>query len=310
MYPHYEKVAELLRGNKYRAVVASRDEFGVPHLSPEIIWHWDKEAIWFSKFPRTRTLKNIARFPETAVSIVDWAKFQGLQIKGIATRVAQLPAGIEAPGELKRMQGAGITELVRLEVMEVYDVIPKEGADLSIPLWWKRRHWSTAREMIAFQTPALQPVSIPDSLRNTLSPIVDRLRKKFVPAFIGTLGDESVPNISPRFILEVGANYWFYGDGFRNKTFMNTARPSPLSIAVVDWDAERGYLAHGWTEFKFTGEWLEKIKSHWSEMSFKGKAIQAVLFHPENIEEIGITAPRTLFTGRTHATWTAAVQAR
>lgn len=303
MYPQSALVEELLSGNHYRAVVATRDERGVPRLSPEFIWHWDGNAIWFSKFPRSRTAENAARFPEASVSIIDWAKFRGIQLKGLVTREDKAPENPAAPSVLQRLRGAGATEVYRLEVMEVYDVIPREGADLSLPLWFRKRYWMQSARPASFQAPKLQPLAIPETLRARIAPAVDMLRAKFVPTFVGSVGDDGVPNISPRFVLEVGSDFWFYGDGFRNKTFVNASRPSPLCIVVVDWERERGYLAQGWAEMRYTGDWLEKIRTHWDQLRFKVTAIQAVLFHAENIEEIGIARPSVLFTGRPASLW-------
>lgn len=293
MVPQRNLIEELLLANRYRAVVATRDETGMPHLSPEFVFDWDDEAVYFAKMPGSRTARNAAEFPEVAVSIVDWASFRGLQLKGIAARVPA-PATVRAPDQLRRLQGAGITEVYRVEIMEVYDVIPKTGADLRIPLWWRKRAWTRSRPQAAFTPVTTAPARMPADVRDRVAQLADMLRGRFVPAFVGTTGDDGVPNISPRFVLEAGDDYWFYGDGFRNKTYINATRPSPLCVALVDWDRERGLIAHGWAELRFTGDWLEKIKKHWEAMRFPGQAMQAVLFHPDDIAEVGLSRPSVL----------------
>jgi hypothetical protein len=303
MYPQSSQIGDLLSGNQFRAVVASRDKYGIPHLSPVFVWHWDEDSVWFAKFPASRTAGNLSGFPEMSVSIVDWAKFQGLQVKGLASRQTKTPANPQASSVFERLQKGGATEIFRVEVMEVFDVIPRQGADLSVPLWQRKRGWVASRDTLDFQKPAVKPVPVPEALRNKIAPVAEKMRGQFMPTFIGTVGDEGDPNISPRFILEVGSDYWFYGDGFRNKTFVNASRPSPLCVAMIDWSRDSGYLAHGWTEMRYTGDWLEKIKSHWETMRFKNVAIQAVLFHPEDIEEVALGQPSPLFRERPVTAW-------
>lgn len=302
MYPQAKLIDELLAANKQRAVVASRDAAGVPHLSPEFIWHTDDDAVYFAKLPGSRTGQNLAAFPEASLSVVDWAGFRGLQLKGLATRV-DVPAAVRNADVWRRLQGAGITEVYRLEVMEVFDVIPKSGADLSVALWWRKRYWGKSAKPPVFNTSGVAPAPMPGDLQARVTQLADMLRGRFVPAFVGTTGEDGVPNISPRFILEAGRDYWFYGDGFRNKTYVNVGRPSPLCIALIDWERERGLLAHGWAEFRFTGDWLEKIKRHWEAMKFPAQAIQAVVFHPEEVAEVGLARPVTLMQPRPRTLW-------
>jgi hypothetical protein len=302
MYPQHAQIESILNANRRRAVVAVRDAHGVPHLSPVYVFDWDPDGVWFGKLPGTRFAAELRARPEVSVSVIDWAGFRGLQLKGLAT-AAPAPAAPQSPADLARLRGAGVREFFRVQVMEVYDAIPKAGADLGIPLWYRSRAWARTLDGGDFTAPPLAPLAMPAALARQADSFFASLRKRFVPSFVGTTGEDGVPNISPRFLLEAGGDYWFYGDGFRNKTFLNTARPSPLCIAAVDWDLERGYLAHGWAELRFTGDWLEKIRKGFAEIDFKVQAVQAVVFHPEDVEEIGVTGGRRVFTGRQRADW-------
>ncbi len=303
MYPQFETISNLLTANAHRALLATRNASGLPHISPELIGHWDENAIWFAKFPGARTLENLARFPDAAISVVDWKSFRGLQVKGRVTLESTAPENSRAPQIWHRLAARGINQYARLEIMEVFDVIPSEGRNLATPLWKKAPRWASSTTAPSFSSPDISPRPQPEPFRRLFAEMVTRLRASHTPAFIATVDDTGMPNISPRFLLEIGEDYWFYGDGFRNKTFMNAARPSALAVTLVDWEKEQGFMAQGWAEMRYTGEWLAKIRSSWNAMNFKANAVQAVLFHPEIIEEIGLSRPSIVFKGNPIAGW-------
>lgn len=297
-----EQINTILAANGSRAVLATRDEAGCPYLAPLFFWYVDDTSIWFSLGPSSRTRNHLKQFPEAAVSLVNWDKFEGLQVKGVATMESM--DGLELDASTRALVASfGNTAAFRLTVQEVYDIIPGKDKDLRKPLWTAPGAWSHASRPPTFRTPDIAPRAMPSILRSELSDMCEVQRNKFVPAYVATTNEQGVPNISPRFILEVGEDYWFYGDGFRNKTFMNASRPSPLAIAVVDWVQDVAFTARGWSEVRFSGEYLAKVRSYWEQMNFKPAAVQAVLFRPESIDRLDLKAPKPVFSGNQRTAW-------
>lgn len=302
MRMHREDLETILRNNKGRIVVATRNPSGVPNLAPEFAVHWDDDAIVFAKFPGGDTLANIAAVPEVAVSVVDWVQCRGLQLKG----VAQLwePSGdvpLADPVTARRMRALGARHLVRIEVMEVYDVAPKDGQYK--PLWQRRRDWVHSAVPPKYVTPKHTPRAMDSVLLAELRALHTALLTSRTPSFLATVGSDGVVNVSPRFLLEIGDSYWLYGDAFKNKTFMNAGRPSAVALAMVDWDREQGVQARGWAEPKFSGEWLLKVRDSWERLGFRQNLIQAVVFHAEEVDRLALGARLPLFQAHPRADW-------
>ena len=98
------------------------DQDGVP--IPFHLTYCEKDDfIIFDTTRQNPAYELIEKFPEVSLSLVDmdsvikWTNPTGLQVKGLAKK------------EVERF---------RLEIYEIYDVIPKAGIDLTIPIYRKK----------------------------------------------------------------------------------------------------------------------------------------------------------------------------
>lgn len=302
-----ETISEILLQNRHRVILCSRNAKGLPNVVALFLYYWDADSWMFALFPQSETLKNIDQFPEVSLSVVDWVNLRGFQIKGLASRV-QLPRDFRPRSKeaWNQVIAMGATQYVKVEPYELYDVIPKEG--LNKPLWKKGPSWHRSTLPPLFSIPphfSMQIGSVP--LPKTLQASIEQIHRTNltmkVPCFLGTVDEKGIPNVSPRFLLELNPDHWLYGDGFMNKTFLNITRPSPAAITLIDWNAQKGFQTKGWCETKFSGELIGKVKEHWERLGFRIKAIQAVLYHPEEIYEVELGLRRQVFEGHPQSKW-------
>lgn len=288
-----------------RMVVATVDGQGVANLAPEFIIDVTDDAIVFCKFPNSRTLENIRHNPLGCVSIVNWAQGNGYQIKGyiepVETFVPHTPEGKRIKDFFLRL---GATQMVKISIDEIYDVVPRQNIDL---LWQGNHHarYAAVRHRFTpFERPSGEPSAF-DKFRPELDAHIKVLHKNKFNSFVGTVDRDGSPNISPRFMVEAGANYILWGDKFKNKTFKNFSRPSPISLCMIDWQTRTGYQLKGWATFRISGEWVAKVTASWTELGFKTADImQSVLLHPEEIDVIKIGVSTPVWKGRSRAVWT------
>ncbi len=254
-----------------------RDEDGVPLpfpiLSPEL-----KEENIIFELPRTfPAYEKIKKFPEVSLSFVDmesiwkWDNPTGLQVKGIAK---------EEGGKFK------------LEIFEIYDVLPRAGVDLNIPIYRKKLMWMETRFMKKFNFERnFKPV--PQNVVQEVNSVREKVHSKGFPAVVLTINPSNgVPNVSPRWIVELSEKSWVYGDSTRHKTQINAESPSPVSIAIYDFSTETGVLGIGWVSTSESPELKKKIEEFWKTRGFNAQAIRVNEFHPEEIyrlSRIGMT---------------------
>ncbi|MBC8044290.1 MAG: pyridoxamine 5'-phosphate oxidase family protein [Rhizobacter sp.] len=287
-----------------RMVVATVDRQGVANLAPEFIVDVTDDAIVFCKFPDSRTLENIRHNPQGCVSIVDWARSNGYQIKGytepLATFTPYTPEGQRIKDSFFRM---GATQLVKISIDEIHDVVPRQNVEM---LWQGPHHARYAavkQSFTPFEKPSGEPSAF-EKLRPELNVHIKALLKNKFNSFVGTVDRDGSPNISPRFMVEAGTNYILWGDKFKNKTFRNFSRPSPISLCMIDWQNRTGYQLKGWATFRISGEWVAKVTASWKELGFKTDEImQSVLLHPEEIDMIKIGVSTPVWKGRNRNVW-------
>jgi predicted pyridoxine 5'-phosphate oxidase superfamily flavin-nucleotide-binding protein len=294
-------IERLATRNASRIVVATRDADGVPNVSPEFLFHWGEDRIYFAKFPGSETLDNLRRAPEITVSLVDWVGREGLQLKGRARPVDLGAVAVARPTIRDWLVGLGCNQVIEVEVHEVFDAKP--GDDRRGPLWTSGVAWVSGAKPAPFRRPEVQPLPMDAALLRQMQAVVRYNLDARVPSFLATVDDRGVPNLSPRFVLEADSDFLLYGDAFKNKSFLNLARPSPVSLALINWDKRFGYQVRGWSDPQYRGEWILRVQEHWQRIGFKNGLVQAVLIRPEEVFQVEIGPRRRVFTGNERAAW-------
>jgi len=289
-----------------RMVVATIDEFGIVNLSPEFIVDVTYDSVIFCKFPGTRTLQNIKTNPKASLAIINWNTMKGFQVKGLMKAIpSYTPFTEDSKKKLSEMMKVGATQLVELKAAEIFDVIPKEN---QLEALWRSdtylEYFNTKIKYLPFKKPSFEPASLvqfKDDLNNHLKVLLSNRYNSFV----GTVETNGSPNVSPRFVLEANDNFLLWGDKFKNKTFMNFSRPSPITVAMIDWINMNGYQAKGWGTFHFFGETITKVNDYWKPFGIKDP-FQAVHFRVEELEYVTLGPSTQIMKGHERAEWASA----
>ncbi len=289
-----------------RMVVATIDEFGVVNLSPEFIIDVTYDSVIFCKFPGTRTLQNIKTNPKGSLAIINWNSMKGFQVKGLMRTIAAYnPISEDSQKKLAEMRKVGATQLVELKAAEIFDVIPKEN---QLEALWRSdsymEYFNTKIKYLPFKKPSFEPSSL-SQFKNELNSHLKTLLANRYNSFVGTVETNGSPNVSPRFVLEANDNFLLWGDKFKNKTFMNFSRPSPITVAMIDWIKMDGYQAKGWGTFHFFGETITKVNDYWKPFGIKDP-FQAVHFRVEELEYVTLGPSTQIMKGHERAEWASA----
>lgn len=289
-----------------RMVVASIDEFGIVNLSPEFIIDVTYDSVIFCKFPGTRTLQNIKTNPKGSLAIINWNTMKGFQVKGIMRTISSYtPFTEDSKKKLSEMMKVGATQLVELKAAEIFDVIPKEN---QLEALWRsdsyQDYFNTKIKYLPFKKPSFEPSSLLQ-FKDDLNSHLKALLSNRYNSFVGTVETNGSPNVSPRFVLEANDNFLLWGDKFKNKTFMNFSRPSPISVAMIDWIKMNGYQAKGWGTFHFFGETITKVNDYWKPFGIKDP-FQAVHFRVEELEYVTLGPSTQIMKAHERAEWASA----
>jgi hypothetical protein len=216
-------------------------------------------------------LRHLQRFPEGSVSIVDTSSFTtptplGLQIKGLA----ELSGG-----------------KVRLSTEAVYDVIPRGDLDLKLPLYERKKGWWKTVWFKSYTFKSI-PFTLSPEIHQTVSAYIENLHQKlWTPSYVGTTDpDIGVPNLSPRWIVQVSREYWLFGSSKHHKTSRNILKPAPTSVLLYHPTLAEGYLAVGWTNLSEDPRDKEVTESFWNQKGFTVKALQAFRYFPMELYRI------------------------
>ncbi|MBI2873829.1 MAG: pyridoxamine 5'-phosphate oxidase family protein [Firmicutes bacterium] len=110
--------------------------------------------------------------------------------------------------------------------------------------------------------------------------------------YVGTVGEDGKPNISPRYIVEIieenGGQTIVYGDNYRNKTYENLTRDPRVTVAVADPEIFSGYQFKGKADIERSGSVYEKVRKKFIEGGYGDQPAQGVAIH---VEEIYSLAP-------------------
>ncbi|MDW8465941.1 MAG: hypothetical protein RML35_07120 [Chloroherpetonaceae bacterium] len=195
---------------------------------------------------------------------------------------------ITAAGKLRYAEAIrkGVRHFATMRIAEIYDVIQKDK-HLREPDW-KGKAFSEYDhlriEYPLFSPTALEPQSYPQFQRQ-FAPFFTTLFAQRYPGYVGTVKLRGAPNISPRFIIAAQENFLLWGDRFKNKTFFNFSRPSPITVFAPNPETGEAFLFKGWARFHFFGKTVVMVNEAWHQIGFKDP-MQAVHFYPEEIERI------------------------
>ncbi len=288
------------------AIGASVDMWGVPQLTRVILLDIieESETILLYDANDSTTIENLQYNPKMSLSITNVKTFNGRQVKGlaeVATSVAPItPIGIKLYGDAIQR---GVRHFIKLRVAEIFDVIQKDKSLRQSE--WKGKVFAEFDKInvgyAAFAPSELQPIRV-NSFKETFNPLLQSLLEKRFPGFIGTVEFRGAPNISPRFIISAEDNFLLWGDRFKNKTFFNFSRPSPVSALALDWDSGNSVEFIGWGKFFFFGKTVALVNDVWRKIGFKDP-MQAIHFFPEEIYRTDQNKRRSILKGRSRAEW-------
>lgn len=283
-----EKIKSVIGARQKVVAGVVKDEFGVPipFLPTDI--SMENERIKFS-IPKTNpAFSLIARFPETSLSLVDiesiwkWDNPTGFQVKGIA----------EQSGDS-----------FSLEVFEIYDVIPKAGLDLNIPIFRKKLMWAKSRFSKSYKFPQ-RSLPVSKTSLDEVKGFIERVQDKGYAAYVCTIDPlNGIPNISGRWICAVEPTFLLYGDSKRHKTQINAEKPSPVSVMTFDPITGTGYVLCGWNSISNDPNHKKKIEEYWKMKGFNIPSIRDNMFHPEEIYRFSRITYTKVFEARPRNEW-------
>ncbi len=265
-----------------------KDNDGVP--IPFHLTHCElkDEFIIFDTTRQNPAYELIEKFPEVSLSLVDmdsiikWTNPTGLQVKGLA----------------KKEEGK-----FKLEIYEIYDVIPRAGIDLTIPIYRKKIIWAQTKFSKNFKF-ASYNFSLPQNILNEVVSIRDKAHSQGIYSVVSTIDPlTGIPNITPRWIIEVTRDAWVFGDSTRHKTQINIEKPSPTSILIFDIPSGQGILGVGWASKSDSPDLKKKVEDFWKTKGFNVPAMKVNLFHPEEIYRVSRVSFTKIFETRPRSQW-------
>ncbi len=289
-------IKEEIREGLKRAIGSSfkihfgcvKDQDGVPIPFHLTYCELQEDSIVFDTTKQNPAYELIEKFPEVSLSLVDmesiikWTNPTGFQVKGLAKK-----------------EGTRF----KLEIFEIYDVIPRAGIDLNIPIYRKKLLWAQTKFSKNFRF-AEYKFSVPSNILNEIISLRDKAHSQGIYSVVCTIDPSTgIPNLSPRWIIEITGDSWVFGDGTRHKTQINAERPSPVSILLYEIPSGQGILGIGWVSKSDSLELRKKIEEFWKTKNFNVPAIKVNLFHPEEIYRISRLSFSKLFETRPRSQW-------
>lgn len=300
-----ETVKQLLNAVGRFAVVASADEWGLVHLSHVTIVDVAGTTIYFTDSGDSELAKNISFNPKVSFSIVDIKTFSGVQVKGAVREVTDVKVLTDVGKTLYYESVKSNNQpLFRLDIAEIYDVLQKNPEQsLRTPQWTNPANTGYQGVRVSYKPfSAPKPQAMPSLLKSSLETFASAMLEKLYPSFVGTAETGGTPNISPRFLLQVQNEFLLWGDKFKNKTFLNFSRPSPISSLMMNWETLTGYELKGWAQFHFFGKTIQTVHEYWSKLGFSDP-LQAVHFYPEEVYRIENGKRTRVWTSHERTEW-------
>jgi hypothetical protein len=265
-----------------------KDKDGVP--IPFHLTHCElkDEFIIFDTTRQNPAYELIEKFPEVSLFLVDmdsiikWTNPTGLQVKGLAKK-----------------EGGRFN----LEIYEIYDVIPRAGIDLNIPIYRKKIIWAQTKFSKNFKF-ASYNFSLPQNILNEVVSIRDKAHSQGIYSVVSTIDSlTGIPNITPRWIVDVTYDAWVFGDSTRHKTQINIEKPCPTSILIFDIPSGQGILGVGWASKSDSPDLKKKVEDFWKTKGFNVPAMKVNLFHPEEIYRVSRVSFTKIFETRPRSQW-------
>jgi predicted pyridoxine 5'-phosphate oxidase superfamily flavin-nucleotide-binding protein len=269
----FNDLKRLAESNNHVAVGATVDRHGVPQITRIVILDIDeeREEILFYDANNSASVDNLQYNPKVSLSITNVKIFDGRQVKGLGDVVlAVAPTTSFGRRRYADAIEQGVKYFVRLRIAEMFDVVPKEKSVRN-----SEQHGSAFSEYdkinIAYPTfspSMLQPQTL-DGFKEMFNPFLQAQFEKRSPGFVGTVEFRGAPNISPRWIVGAEENFILWGDLFKNKTFFNFSRPSPIAVYSMDWETGEGMECQGWAKFFFFGKSVARVNEAWISINQK-----------------------------------------
>lgn len=79
--------------------------------------------------------------------------------------------------------------------------------------------------------------------------------------WVCTLDANQMPNVSPRYILEIGPDYLLWANSFTNKTHFNLNRQPKVTIGFAEYLSRTGYEVSGTVELLESGPVFDRISA-------------------------------------------------
>lgn len=77
--------------------------------------------------------------------------------------------------------------------------------------------------------------------------------------WVATVDGNGMPNVSPRFVVEVGPDYIAWGNSFTNKTFHNMHAHPQAKVGFADYGQRTGYELSGPVLLVDSGPIFERV---------------------------------------------------
>lgn len=77
--------------------------------------------------------------------------------------------------------------------------------------------------------------------------------------WVCTVDSKGMPNVSPRFVLEIGPDWIAWSNSFTNKTFYNMGQNPAVTVGFADYDRRTGYELSGQVELISSGELFDRV---------------------------------------------------
>ena len=106
-------------------------------------------------------------------------------------------------------------------------------------------------------------------------------------ALVGTVNEHGMPNISPRFILDIPDDETLlFGSNFTNKTYDNLSYGSRVTILMADTQRYDGYQFKGRAQRHTSGPYYEKVRESFKKAGWGDRPVEAITVRVEEVYSI------------------------
>lgn len=290
MDAHIAEIANLVTDNSSLVVIAGRDNRGVPKLTPAVSAIVHEASLVFSLSPEAPLGDALLARDFCAVSVLKSDGSNGYQIKGKAQLLAPNERGFYPVGNAQEK----VFVLAAQEIFEVHPLLTEDN--LRRPVWECEKAWAEDRFTCRCNFDLTDPkgIQLSPDLLGEIRLLNEKVEKQGLAAYVVTVNEYGVPNISPRALVAIEEDSWLFGDCREHKTHHNLEHASVATVALVDWDKRGGIVATGWVRFCDTPEDLAQVRAYWDEIRCDEPVMHANRFFYEEIDRITPAGLRTI----------------